>query len=406
MKTEQLFIQRMSSSWRQAIRIISLIIGGGGTPIVVGAMVIFLSIAYSRFLLWLPKDVPISYAIAFLLSLPLTFSRLRTWIQPADLTFLLPLETKMKNYFRYSFIYSTSIHLIRLLLVGFILFPLYQLRLGNTTSFGITIILLCLLQVWNSYISWLEDRLTSFQSSRYVHTLLFFRWLINGWISFFLLTKHEWISLFSFVVPILHLFYLRSMISGYPYPWMLLSERERKTLMKYYSIAGWFVDLPHIRFPVKERKWLTWFLEKLAPRQKAFSYLYWRTFFRHGDLFAIYLRILLWATVIILFLPNLWIILATLLFSIWLIAIQLPQIALLQRYPLITQLYPITQEERISCFSRMCWLLLASFTLMMVMVGAMTVVPVLYLLLIGTAGCLLGYFLSYVYIPKQIREKS
>ncbi len=404
MKSDLLFQERKAASWTKAIRIIQLIIGGGGTPIVIGAMVIFLSIAYARLIKWIPPETPLPLILAILLSLPLTFSFVRTWIQPADLTFLLPMEAHLQGYFRQSLLYSLWVHLFRLAVMLLILLPLYQQRVGDSQQFWLIFVLLCLLQLYNTYLSWLEDRLTTIQSKGRVYTWTFFRWLVNVWICYFLLSKLEWIDLLSLLVPLAHLIYFRSITPAYPYPWMLWKEREQKTIANYYSLASWFVDLRERRFIVKERRWITWIMEKIAHRQTAFSYLFWRIFFRQGDLFPTYLRILLWGLMILLFLPHPGVLAAVDLLSIWLLISQLPQMTRIERYPVLFRLYPLSSQERNRSFTYLCLGLLSFLCLLLIPAAWLAGLPLSQVLLIQLGGLIISFLVSYFYLPKQLNK--
>jgi ABC-2 type transport system permease protein len=406
MKSEQLFKQRKAASWAKAIRIIQLIIGGGGTPIVVGAMIIFLSIAYARLIKWIPPETPLPLILAILLSLPLTFSFLRTWIQSADLTFLLPMEPHLQGYFRQSLLYSMQVHLFRLAVILLILFPLYQQRLGDSQQFWLIFVLLCLLQIYNTYLGWLEDRLTSVQSKSRIYMWAVFRWLVNVWVSYFLLSKLEWIDLLTLLVPLAHLLYFRSITPAYPYPWVLWKEREQKTIANYYALAGWFVDLREHRYTVKERRWITWIMEKIARRQTAYSYLFWRIFFRQGDFFATYLRILLWGLMILLFIPHLGVLAAVDLLSIWLLISQLPQMTRIERYPVLFRLYPLLPQERNRSFSYLCLGLLSFLCLFLTLVAWIVGLPLSQALLIQLGSLIISYLVSFFYLPKQLNKES
>ncbi|RAL26660.1 ABC transporter permease [Thermoflavimicrobium daqui] len=411
MKTDQLFIKRMTTSWTQAIRILMMVLSGGGTPLVVGVLFILLSIAYSRFLVWLPKDFPIAVLVAIIISLPLSIVRIRTWIQKADLTFLLPLETKMRDYFKVSLYYNCATYLARLTLFLLILLPLYRLRFGTIKDFMAVLIAFCFLQVWNIIASWLEDRLQPFYSSRFIFTLFFIRLLITGWLSYItLIYVHAKISLvlLFFILTVLHTFFLWRIFSKaprFPYPWILFAKREQKIQAKYVSLAGWFVDLPQVRFPVKERKWITWLLPKLIPQGKPFSYLYWRTFFRHSELFSIYLRILLLAILIIVFLPNFWVVFGTILLCIWLFGSQLPQITNPHRYPMFVQIYPIDPKERRTSFQKMCWILISLLSIILTLVASFTNLLLSQVLGIGITALLISFFFSNFYLPRKIEKR-
>lgn len=405
MKTSQLYLERMQTSWSQAARIIRTVFSGGGTPLFVGILLIALYFGYRRFLEWLPADFPLIGLLSFLLSLFLTSSRVRTWLKPPDLVFLLPMEARLTRYFRASLVYSSIIHLIHLALFMGLAYPLYLLKVGSLPEFWLSLLVLGLIQIGNVLIGWYEVRLTDVRSPVWLWSVKLFRWGVNWGLSFLILWKN-WLWLIPGLLILgTWLFYMRFIMPPFPYPWTTLLKREQQTLSKYYAMARWFVDLPQIETPVKRRKWLIGLLDRLLPRQSPFSYLYWRSFLRQSELFGIYLRLIGWAMLMTLLLPNVWVSLVVLLLSLWMFADQLPEIAHPGQYPIWVKLYPIATDESKKSLVQMGWVLLGLQGLFIFLViSFLPWVPLVWLFGIGGLGLLAVLLMSSFYLPRQLSK--
>lgn len=341
METNHLFNKRMKSSWNHALQIIVTVLRGGGTPII--AMILFLSIsfAYIQLLAWLPADFPITLILAILFSLVVTSSQIRTWIQSPDLVFLLPMEAQMKSYFRTSFQYSVSIQAISLGFLWGFMYPLYIERIGNLTSFLLTYLFLIVLLAWNLYINWLKLRLISKQSPWMMRGIHLIQWLINLGLMLVVIEQRWFFLLVALIVPLLYSWGIRNWTPSFPYPWSLLQKREQRTLARYYSLARLFVDMPNTIDPIKKRTWFTFLLKHSLLKTSAFSYLYWRSFLRRGEGFAVYFRLIFWAVIMMLFLPYKWIVILIPPITLWMFTVQLAEVASPRRYPVWITLYPL-----------------------------------------------------------------
>ncbi|TCS96514.1 ABC transporter permease [Hazenella coriacea] len=341
METNQLFTKRMKSSWSHALQIIVTVLRGGGTLII--AMILFLSIsfAYIQLLDLLPTDFPITWVLAILLAFLLTFSQVRTWIQVPDLVFLLPMEAKMKSYFRTSFLYSWVVDAIRLGFLWGFAYPLYMARIGSLLPFLLTYLILVVLLAWNLYMNWLQLRLTSRQNPWSLKGIRLLQWLINAGLVVVILDQRWLFLCVATIVPLIFGWGVRNWTPTFPYPWSDLQKREQRTLARYYSLARLFVDMPNKEEPIKKRTWLIFLFKHSPLKTDPFSYLYWRSFLRRGENFAIYLRLMFWAVIMLLFLPYPWVALLIPPITLWMFATQLAEIASSRRYPIWITLYPV-----------------------------------------------------------------
>ncbi len=400
MNTNDLFHQRMKSAWTYAMRIIRVIIGGGGTPLIIGIILIALYFAYQQFLVWLPADFPIAFMLAIPYTLLVTSSRIRTWIKPADLVFLLPLETQMKPYFRASLTYSAAVHLIHLGIFTILAYPLLFIMWKSNLAILLTYLFFALIQVFNVLLEWWEMRLTVTLSRNSIRMATVGRFLLNGGTVFFFLHQHAG-SVLGMAVGLMLLGHvLRKQVPTIPYPWQRLQTQEQNIRTRYYALASMFVELPHLKTPVKKRKWITRFLPQW-PNQTASSYLFWRTFFRKSELFPVSIRLILWAMILIAVFPNRWVVLAVYLGCVWMFSVQLPSLAQSHQYPVIHKLYPLPPKQWRQGLRSIGLVTIGiqtvSIALFAWLVGAISISEVILLLAIG---CIVTYAISYFYLPR------
>jgi ABC-2 type transport system permease protein len=383
------------------MRSIRMVASGGGTPLFLGILFIALYFAYEQFLIWLPPDFSIELLLTLPYALLLTSSRIRTWIQPADSVFLLPLETRMKPYFRASLIYSTAIHLIHLAIFTLLLYPVFLAVWKSHGFFFVSYVFFAVIQVVNIFAEWWQMRLTILLPVQQVRLVTGIRFLFNGGAAYaFLHQQGIWAS-------VLLIGLLLSAIAVYrkapacPYPWRLMQKSEANTLARYHSLAGLFVDMPRLKTPVKKRAWLIRFLPRWS-RQQASSYLYWRTFIRKSELFSIQIRLLIWAMILIGIFPNRWVSAGVCVACAWMFIKQLPQLADPKQYPGIRRLYPLSAAQWAKGLTFIGWINLGIQTVWIALfariVDALSTLECLWLVI---TGALISTALSLLYLPRR-----
>lgn len=401
MNTSKLFYHRMKSSWLAAMRIIRTVASGGGTPLILGIFFIVLYFAYEQFLIWLPPDFPIELFLTIPYALLVTSSRIRTWIQPADPVFLLPHETKMKPYFQASFIYSTAIHLIHLGIFTLLVYPIYLMVWKSHLFFFISFIFFAIIQIVNVFAEWWQMRLTVTLPINQVRMVTVCRFLLNGGAAYTFLNQQGIWALGMFIVLMLSAVAVYKKAPAIPYPWQLMQTTEKNILARYHSLASMFMDMPRLKTPIKKRTWLIRFLPQWS-RQKASSYLYWRTFFRKSELFSIQIRLIIWAMIFIGIFPNRWVAVAVYVACIWMFAKQLPQLAHPRQYPSIQKLYPLSSQQwakglvfigLVNLGIQTLWIALFAWGM-----NAFSVIEFLSFIFIGV---LISIAVSFLYLPRQ-----
>lgn len=276
------------------------------------AMLFFIAVFayyYQQWLQDIPANFPADWIMAIVLGAVTTYSPVRTLLQEADLVFLLPVEQKLRIYFRNSMIYSFIIQIYVLVFVLAAFSPLYlavYTERGSSTLFYLFLLLL-VYKGWNMIASWwmlkLRDSMT-----RYIdHGIRFFLTVMT--IFFFFQKDAFWYVSMTTVM------FFGILLFDYYFAgrqkiilWDLLIEKEQARMQSFYRLANLFTDVPHVRPKVNKRTFLVSALTKYIPHKQdsTFSYLYGMTLIRSSDYIGLYIRLLLLAIFFMLWVENLW----------------------------------------------------------------------------------------------------
>ncbi len=345
MKTvDHLFQERRNHSWIQALRIMRLISSSSGFPILVGLLLILLYAGYRQLFQLLHPSFPINPILAGCIAWSITFSFFRTWLQKPDLLFLLPMEHKLKPYFQASLRYNRLFHGFRISLILILLYPFLVRSLTNSLMILLFFLLIMGYQMIYTRICW--DLLT-----------VEHKWIQWGLFCFHFLCidalLEQWWILFAFssVMLLVLLLWIRRSTPFYPWPWTLMIHLEQKRVSFYNSMASWFMELPRKKSVIKQRKVLVNLLRRFERRPSVFSYLYWRRFLRDDEYLYPYLRLFIFSSVLMVFLPNPYLMLFLYIFSLILTAIHLSTLTNRDQYPLWIALYPKPTESGLTQIS-------------------------------------------------------
>lgn len=399
---EQLFLKRMNASWVRGIQMFMKIISNQGAPIVGFGLLLATSYAYATFLKTMPPTFPAALVLAFLVALVLTQSGVRTFMKEADLVFLLPAETRMAGYFRYGLLYSMLIQGVLTLLVMGATYPLFRATLGDDRLFWASTWVVVLLKLWNVYAHWRE-----LLASGSMTLSKFLRFWSNFLLVYALVTQAWWYLVAAALVPVLLTLYLYKRRQGHGYPWSELLAAEQKKLGTYYTWANYFIDVPQVKNQIKKREWLIRIVQRFqADRRQPFLFLYARTFFRYSEYFGMYIRLMIFFAVILLIAKNVWVALGVYLLGIFLMGFQLPMLGAERRYPVLMQIYPLTQGQKEQGISLLALGLLSVQSLLLILPSLLVGLPLQSVLLMLVAGVALSYYMSHIYLPKRFLRES
>ncbi|MBT2684335.1 ABC transporter permease [Bacillus sp. ISL-37] len=248
---------------------------------------------YQEWIETLKPDFPAAWIIALVLAAVLTYSPIQTFLTEADKIFLLPLETRLDDYFRKSITFSLSLQSYLLLLLLAVLMPLHvKIHGADFKSFFILLIALILIKWINILIRW---NVQYFIEKNVKLTDSIIRFCINVVLLYFIFSGAQLIfAAVPAVVLIMLFFYYKKQTKDKGLKWEQLIEDEERRMNAFYRVANMFTDVPKLRDRTKRRKWLDWLVNIIPYKQDlAFSHLYLRTFARSGDYFGLLVRLTL-----------------------------------------------------------------------------------------------------------------
>lgn len=388
---------RRQEYWTLAIKYLRLI-GNSGFLFTIYILFLFGSYYYGQFLEWLPETFPAALFFTLFFTWLVTRGRVRTFMKQADVVFFLPMEGRLKNYFRASKNYSWMMETFWLTLGLFLLAPLFLDRIAfGREPFFLVLLCLSLLKYWNLAASFEEQRI---QDHGKYKAHLWGRALINASVLFLLFSTVSllWAAAAGFVLLGLYQFYFRR-ISGV-LQWERLINIENNTVRTFFRVANNFTDVPHLKQSVKERKWIS-AIYKYIPfaQENTYRYLFGRALFRSGDYFGIFIRLTVVGMIFLAAVDITW--------GIWLLAglfsymtaLQLETLAYHFRTNQMLPLYPLKQSWKLSglvfwmrglgVFQAVCFTAVAAGSLL-------HAVPVL-LITLGVYG-----YVTFSRLPKKL----
>ncbi|SDO30317.1 ABC transporter permease [Alkalicoccus daliensis] len=281
--------KRRQEYWTLAVKYLRLI-GNSGFLFTIYILFLFGSYYYGQFLEWLPETFPAVLFFTLFFTWIVTRGRVRTFLKQADVVFLLPMESRLKKYFRASLKYSWMMEAFWVTLAFLLLAPLFNDRIASGGGILLSVLLaIFLLKLWNLAASFEEQRI---QDDRKYKVHLWLRACLNAGVLYLLFSFMHviWTAGAALLLAAIYQFYF-SRISG-SLQWERLIRIENNTVRTFFRVANNFTDVPHLKQSIKERTWLS-FLYRLVPysRENAYRYLFGRAMIRSGDYFGIYIRL-------------------------------------------------------------------------------------------------------------------
>ncbi|MCI0765948.1 ABC transporter permease [Bacillus sp. TL12] len=354
---------------------------------------------YAKFLKTSPSKGISLLLIITVLTIVITRCNIRTFIQKPDAVYLLALEEKLTSYFKQSLLYNYVIQLFPLLFTFLIITPLAIQTLQTTVPFLCTIFfILMLLKGWNLYINWIwrdHDNSHIWLIIRFACTALILYMLFQS-VSVFLLSAVLLLPAFILIYTVKQ---PTKRIS-----WEHIIEQEEKMDMHFYQFANFFTDVPQLKKQVKQRKWLTSWLEPiLHKKQSTFLYLNTLSFLRANDYFGIYIRLTIIGSFILYFVPNVFTKGAITCCLLYMTSMQLRALWKYFSGNNIVALYPISHATRINQFLTLVFSLaivqLAVFS-MIILASAQQFLPILSTSIVSI------FFIKFIIVPKTKKRIS
>lgn len=255
---------------------------------------------YSEWLKVVDTSFPAEIIVAIVIGILLSFSRPVTLLKEPDQVYLLPLEIKMKQYFRKAINWTFWSQVILVVICYIVTIPLLKTVTElSAMEIWFTLIIIVLLKYLNVLVEFFY-RYSSRGNKIYVDRLL--RIVLSILPIYFLLTIGIiWCTPFLLIF-IIDLVILMKKVNEEPIPYEHFIKLEQNRMMGFYRFANYFTDVPHLKGSIKRRGWLS-FIYNIVPygKKNSQSFLVYRTFIRTDDHFFLWVRLTFIAAIIALF---------------------------------------------------------------------------------------------------------
>ncbi|MFD2617182.1 ABC transporter permease [Terrilactibacillus laevilacticus] len=343
-----LWQRRLRDYWIMASRYWGIIGKNSGLMFTLYVLIILGSVYYKKTLDQLPETFPVSLVLTVVFGFFVIRTPIRTFIQQADVIFLLPLESQMGRYFykscRYSFMLQCAI-----IIIVFVLFsPLYlKYPMHSVASYLLVLILAFFVKAWNMDCKWHEqysDNPFLLKVIRGCLTLLFLYAVISQQPIVLAITYIIVMGLVSYFL------FHRQRVNGVLH-WDRLIAMENHQMMLLLRFTNLFVDVPQLKGRVKSRPWLNVFLKfRKFDKVHVFRYLYFSIFLRAEDYLGIYLRLTIVGAILSFYTDHDLFALFVILSVLYLTGLQLYGIFTRPVPQALAGMYPITKAVKIKSY--------------------------------------------------------
>ncbi|MFC0189818.1 ABC transporter permease [Fictibacillus aquaticus] len=365
-------------------------------------LIVIGSIYYAKLIKMLPENFPAELLLAAVFTYWLTRSPVRTLLKKADLVFLLPVESRMKNYFSHALKYSLAVQLFTTLLLFTLFWPLVQAFIREDTMGYLWFAMFLLLsKAFNLYVSWEEQRLPYAKQRR---GYMFLRAAVNAVYTFLLFQNAS----FVFLAALLAVMYvLKNFVFGvfkkmHGYQWEHLLQKEHVMQMKVYRVANLFTDVPALQQTMTPRRWLNWLTSARYSPGKVLGNLYMKTFVRANDYLPLYIRLILIGWLFIYLIPDGWWQTAVILLFLQMTALQLCAILLHHKRNAMFELYPIRWDQKVSSFASWLGIITAVQSVFYALFYFAEARDALVALIIAAAGVVYSKW----YVPVMVKKQA
>lgn len=369
MELQTLRSQRKAAFWGKITPYFPYVLQSGVAVLFLILMIAF-SAWYTSFVLNLPADLPIRWIMLVLLT-PLTvYASIRTYLQPADVVFLLPQESKMKAYFTSAYVSGIVYKMIGLLIILLTSWPLYIRAETNPKPWWLLLLVLIVLKLLSSYGGWQELRIVSVRA-RQGYRL--FRWsvitlMLAAWLWQPILSS----AIFMALLSINYILSLRLSIK-HTVAWETLISTEKTQAARVMVILGWFVDVPAEGQKVYPRRWLSWIGRNIPwGNGSAYRYLLNKSWIR-SELLGIIVRISLLGMLLVWWVGASWLGAGLYLVFVFAIGTQLTALRHYHRDSPVVSYYPLPEGSLFQAVSQL------AFRIQM-LVGILIWIPMLFAL--------------------------
>lgn len=342
MNLRELYVKRRGQFWGEILPYLGYVIQSG-----VAVVFLFLLIAfaawYTALLQQVPPDLPIRWIMLVILVPIMINSSIRTYLRTADTVFLIPQESRMKEYFRKGWFSGVIYKIIGLGLVMLILWPLYIRSDISPKPLLVTFAVLIAFKLLSSYGSWKEQLMVSRNAAAAYRVL---RWIVPA------LAATAWLwhpagRAFIFM-GLLALTYAAalSVPARHLVAWERLIAVEQRQASQVMMVLSWFVNVPQRGQRVHARKWLSGWGKGLAwKKESAYRFLLIKSLSR-SDILGILIRVGLLAAFLVWITRDSLSSVLVYLISLMIIGLQLSALRKLHPESFWLHVYPLPEGTR------------------------------------------------------------
>ncbi|WP_195575816.1 ABC transporter permease [Paenibacillus sp. 1001270B_150601_E10] len=342
--TEQLWRYRVNEFWSEVIPYLGYVIQSG-----LGFVLAFAFIGgtalYASFLDHIPPGFPVRELGWILLSPSVAYMTYRTFLQSADLGYLLRIEHRMNGYIKRSIRYSLTPRLSLLLVLCLVYWPLYSRADQAPKPLLLLLLAFALMKLVTAYGAWGERHMHD-SRLKLIARLIRYIWSW-GAVACWLWLDIGTAGLVTGVSGLLYMAVVWKM-PKLRFPWEEHNALEQVHRNRIFTFLSGFVDLPTMNERRFSRPWLNGLGNRYAfQKPYAYRYLLTKTFVR-SELLGILVRLMVIGVILLWWTKHsVW---SALLLLFFLLAIHAQSKAILQlhRHDVWLKLYPVTREERSS----------------------------------------------------------
>lgn len=342
MNLKELFAKRRGQFWGEILPYLGYVIQSGVAVVFLFVLIAF-SAWYTSIVQNIPQGLPIRWIMLAVLFPLVVNSSVRTYLRSADMVFLLPQESRMKQYFVKGWISGVAYKTALLLIVLLILWPLYIRSDFEPKLLMPTVLVLIVLKLASSHGSWKEQLMVSRTAAGAYRAL---RWAVTA----LSLASWLWYPVFGSLIFIvlIHLTYLAALRVPVKHfvAWERLIQVEKRQAARVMMVLSWFVDVPQREQRVYARKWLSrWGSNIPWQKETAYRFLLVKSLAR-SDIFGILLRVGVLGALLVWLTRDSLASAAVYLVSLMIAGLQLSSLRKLHRESFWLHVYPLPEGTR------------------------------------------------------------
>ncbi|WP_100488930.1 ABC transporter permease [Sporolactobacillus pectinivorans] len=396
----RLWSKRCSDHFQMELRYWNLIGKNSGLMFFLYAMIIIGGFYYKKWLDVLPQHFPGVLLISLILALFVVRSPIRTFMQRADLVFLLPAEAKLGSYFRKSRFYSFCLQSIVLIIVLMVCAPLYfRTGGGDGPAYFALAGVAVALKWWNIDSHWQE------QSIDDVKPLKILRFTLSLLLLYATAGRFTVYSLVACaaVMLIASIFLFHRQSHTGLLNWGSLVEMEDRQALQFLRFANLFTDVPRLKHHIHARRSVSAFFPIRSFSQKGvYQQLFIKTFIRADDYFNLYIRLTVVGMLACYFINIGFYTAFVVASAVYLTGLQLFPLWMHPFPQALAGMYPVPDSLRKQSFIRLVFILLITQTVFISVAGAAGSKSLISLLLFLLAGVSVSVLFTFVYVERRV----